>query len=211
MVRGTPVTQVQPLNGVLEVWTILAVKKNQLFLCSHRQIFQLFLKLTTEIHSSDKTSTIQNNKWVILHSQTTKPTNAELQKKQYSVTDYIHDRRSHSAPFIQFNFCPKTFKIDHLQSHTWPTAGSWVAKAKMSTQSAWRMQRCVHGVIRTSHWYRTILWMSSCCPNQLDRRYSLMLRAEEKHDQSTQHINLKSLRLKNYTKINSYKWHQIFL
>ena len=40
------------------------------------------------------------------------------------------------------------------------------------------MQRFVQADMKVSAWYKTMRWRSSCCPNQLDRRYSFMLLTE---------------------------------
>lgn len=58
---------------------------------------------------------------------------------------------------------------------TSPTEGSCSPRPTMRMQSACRMQRWVHGVSVPSAWYSTIRWMSSCCPSQLDSRYSWIL------------------------------------
>lgn len=54
----------------------------------------------------------------------------------------------------------------------------------MRMQSAWRMQRWVHGVMLLSVWYRTIRLMSSCCASQPDRRYSwILMDTEDSRDE----------------------------
>lgn len=37
------------------------------------------------------------------------------------------------------------------------------------------MQRLVQADMKMSAWYNTMRWRSSCCPNQLDNRYSFIL------------------------------------
>lgn len=74
-------------------------------------------------------------------------------------------------------YCPK-------RVHTSPKVGSWSPSPTMRMQSAWRMQRWVHGVILLSVWYRTIRFMSSCWASQPERRYSWILMSTGKHNQA---------------------------
>ena len=56
---------------------------------------------------------------------------------------------------------------------TFPISGPLSARPTIRIQSAWRTQRCVHGVKCISHWYSAILCWSSCCASHDVSRYSL--------------------------------------
>lgn len=83
--------------------------------------------------------------------------------------------------------CNRTFIIclsfHYWNAHTSPRVGSWSPSPTIRMQSAWRMQRWVHGVMLLSVWYRTIRLMSSCWASQPERRYSwILMNTRTKYD-----------------------------